>query len=252
MDRTSAVDSAAMAARVILESSGETYRAEDTALRMGKAFGLCDVQIMAFPTGFVLSATVDGQQQVRVFRVAERSLRLDRIDRVNDISRRAADGQLDSLQALAEMNAMLAEAGMSKLKSCLFYALAAGFFTVMFGGRFLEFGLSLVLGFLVQTAQFPLARLGIPNQLRSFILGLIAAMSALVFLRFTGGNQEAIITGVIMPLLPGLALTNAVRDTMRGDLISGLARGAEALISAVLLSAGVASALLIGGFLWTT
>ena len=44
-------------------------------------------------------------------------------------------------------------------------------------------------------------------------------------------------------------MTNAVRDTIRGDLISGLGRGAEALISAVLLSAGVAAALLIRGML---
>jgi len=53
-----------------------------------------------------------------------------------------------------------------------------------------------------------------------------------------------------MPLLPGLAMTNAVRDTIRGDLISGLARSAEALISAILLSAGVAAALFFWGKIW--
>jgi len=41
-----------------------------------------------------------------------------------------------------------------------------------------------------------------------------------------------------MPLLPGLAMTNAIRDTIRGDLISGIARGAEALLVASSLAAG--------------
>ena len=43
----------------------------------------------------------------------------------------------------------------------------------------------------------------------------------------------------MMPLLPGLAMTNAIRDTIRGDLISGIARATEALLVASSLAAGV-------------
>ena len=41
-----------------------------------------------------------------------------------------------------------------------------------------------------------------------------------------------------MPLLPGLAMTNAIRDTIRGDLLSGIARATEALLIASSLAAG--------------
>ena len=63
---------------------------------------------------------------------------------------------------------------------------------------------------------------------------------------------KLIIIGAIMPLLPGLAMTNAIRDTMRGDLVSGVARGAEALLVAVALGTGAglvlkAAMLLRGG-----
>ena len=54
-----------------------------------------------------------------------------------------------------------------------------------------------------------------------------------------------------LALLPGLAMTNAIRDTMRGDLVSGVARAAEALLVSVALAAGVGAVLgirvLIGG-----
>lgn len=47
-----AMDAAILAAQIILESSGETYRAEDTARRMSAAFGFERSEILAFPTGF--------------------------------------------------------------------------------------------------------------------------------------------------------------------------------------------------------
>ena len=55
----------------------------------------------------------------------------------------------------------------------------------------------------------------------------------------------SIIAGSIMPLLPGVAMTNAMRDTMRGDLISGVARGAEAFFNAVLVAISVSLVLTI-------
>ena len=37
---------------------------------------------------------------------------------------------------------------------------------------------------------------------------------------------------------PGVAVTNAIRDTIAGDLVAGVARGADALMSAAAISAG--------------
>ena len=48
---------------------------------------------------------------------------------------------------------------------------------------------------------------------------------------------------LVQALLPGLAMTNAIRDTVMGDLVSGTARAAEALLVAVAIAAGVGSVL---------
>lgn len=250
MMSTVELDCAALAAQTILESSGETYRAEETALRMCTAFGLEEAQIMAFPTGFVLSAISENIRETRVFRVQERSIRLDRIDGVNGISRQVVKGSLNAQNAYHQLGALRGSPALPWWRTCLYYAFAAAFFSVMFGGGIKEFMISFCIGFLIQTGQTPLVRLNIPAQLRSFLLGFFAAMTSSFVLRIFPASQEALITGVIMPLLPGLAMTNAIRDTIRGDLISGLGRGAEALISAVLLSAGVAAALYLQGMIW--
>jgi uncharacterized membrane protein YjjP (DUF1212 family) len=49
-----------------------------------------------------------------------------------------------------------------------------------------------------------------------------------------------------MPLVPGLAITNAVRDLMGGDLVSGLSKGAEALLTAFAIGAGIAAVFSMG------
>jgi len=39
-------------------------------------------------------------------------------------------------------------------------------------------------------------------------------------------------------MLPGLAMTNAVQDTMRGDIVSGLSHGISALLTAAMVAGG--------------
>ena len=56
----------------------------------------------------------------------------------------------------------------------------------------------------------------------------------------TGQTVDAIIIGGVMPLVPGLLITNAVRDLMAGHFMAGLSKGAEAFLTAFAIGAGVA------------
>ena len=78
----------------------------------------------------------------------------------------------------------------------------------------------------------------------SAVSGALSAAIAVFSVRLDPlGNQTSIIIGAIMPLLPGLAITNAIRDTVNGDLVSGVARTADALLKAVAIAAGVGAVL---------
>ncbi|MDF2857596.1 MAG: rane protein, partial [Neobacillus sp.] len=73
--------------------------------------------------------------------------------------------------------------------------------------------------------------------LASFIIGLFA----LIFVKTGLGNQlDKIIIGSVMTLVPGLLVTNAVRDLMAGHLVSGLSKGAEAMLTAFAIGSGIA------------
>ena len=44
-----------LAGRLIMENGGETYRVEETITRMGRAFGLQEVESFAVPSGIFIS-----------------------------------------------------------------------------------------------------------------------------------------------------------------------------------------------------
>ena len=59
-------------------------------------------------------------------------------------------------------------------------------------------------------------------------------------------NLDAITIGTLMVLVPGRALTNAMWEIMAGDIISGVNRTAEALLTAAAIALGVVVALAVG------
>jgi uncharacterized membrane protein YjjP (DUF1212 family) len=52
-------------------------------------------------------------------------------------------------------------------------------------------------------------------------------------------NPEIIIIGSIMPLVPGIPITNAIRDTLQGDYMSGTARAVEAFVISIGITIGI-------------
>jgi len=80
--------------------------------------------------------------------------------------------------------------------------------------------------------------------LSSTLIGLLAYFLVNVGL---GSSLDKIIIGSVMPLVPGVLITNAVRDLMAGDLVSGLARGAEGLFTSLGLGVGIAVVIALFG-----
>ena len=64
--------------------------------------------------------------------------------------------------------------------------------------------------------------------------------SAALFLHQLGiiRNTDSVIIGSLMLLVPGLAITNAVRDSIGGDLLAGIIRAIEACLIAVAIALG--------------
>ena len=101
------LDAVCLASQMILESGGETYRAEETVERMCQGLGIPKVDVLALPTGLMLTLTLEDDSTLsRIVRVRDRSTDLGRMDQCNDISRKVASGHMsveEALKALREI-----------------------------------------------------------------------------------------------------------------------------------------------------
>ncbi len=57
---------------------------------------------------------------------------------------------------------------------------------------------------------------------------------------------ERVIAGSVMMLLPGVAITNAIRDTLHSDYMAGSAKIVEAFAIAASVGVGIGAGLAIG------
>jgi len=235
------LDAVCLASQIILESGGETYRAEETVERMCRGLGVPQVDVLALPTGLMLTLTTqESGTLTRIVRVHDRATDLARIDQCNSISRQVACGGMTAQEALCRLKEIHHPGKDRRWLLIGASALSAGSFTVMLGGGWKDFIVSFFCGALVQAVLPPLNRRHVPMLLSSLIAGALTTLMALLgTLAVAGVQVEPVISGAIMPLLPGLATTNAIRDTIRGDLVSGGARIMEAVLSAVMLAAGI-------------
>ena len=88
------------------------------------------------------------------------------------------------------------------------------------------------------------------NQLaKTFISSFAAGVLILLMIRLgLGNNADKIMIGSIMLLIPGIAMTNSVRDMLMGDIVTGMLRLTNSLLQAAAIACGFAlSIMLMGG-----
>ena len=240
-----------LAGRIIMENGGETYRAEETINRMGAGLGLDAVDSFAVPSGLFISYRgEDGKPVTSVCRVRREGRNLTRVNEANQISRFVSTGQMDCSEALIHLRRVAKMPGDFAGLWCLPAAfLCACGFTALFGGSWLAILVSGLVAAFVQLVEAGLARFRSRGNTASVIGGLLTALLPhLLALALPGLQTELVIAGAVMPLVPGLAMTNAVQDTMRGDMVSGLSHGAQAILTAFLIAGGALLAMEIMKF----
>jgi uncharacterized membrane protein YjjP (DUF1212 family) len=231
---------AAEAGKIILENGGETYRVEQTITMICKSYGIPLTESFVTPTGIMVSITNDKNQTISlVRRISTRTVNLRKVSMINNLSREIVSNPL-SMEDMRKEIAYINNIPPYSLKTTTFFAaLSSGFFTLLFGGNYKDFFVAFLIGSLINYLSGFLDGLDVNSFLKNMLGGALAATVALVAASLgLVGNMDTIIIGSIMILVPGISITNAIRDTIAGDLVSGVSRSIEALFVAMAIAAG--------------
>ncbi len=233
-----------LAGKIIMQCGGETQRVEDTMIRIAAAYGHDNSHSFVTPTGILFA--IDGSSHAtRLVRINDRSNNLTKVALVNDISRKIASGQLEADKAYRKLkkiektnldysNWIIALA--ASIASVCFMLLAGGTWTDILPVFFIG-----GIGLLSCTYLHDYIKI---KFFAEFVAALLIGTLAVLTVQYNlATHLDTIIIGSIIPLVPGLNITNAVRDLMAGHLVSGLSKGAEAFLTASAIGAGIAAVL---------
>ena len=122
-------------------------------------------------------------------------------------------------------------------------AFSSGCFALMFGGGPIDFLTAFWVAGLVQLLSAVPERFHIGTLAYALLGAFLSVLLPTVFTRLTGlGTVSPTAAGAMMPLLPGLRMTTAVQDVLRGDMVSGTSNGMMALLIAALIAVGAIGA----------
>ncbi|MDE3837827.1 hypothetical protein C0966_00195 [Bacillus methanolicus] len=230
-----------LAGKIMLQSGAETYRVEDTMMRIAASFGIQESHSYVTPTGIIFS--IEGEPpKTKLIRVTERTTDLEKVAEVNSISRKISSGDLpldDAYESLKKIES--ANLHYPFWLQVVAAAVASGCFLIMFKGEWLDFIPAMIAGGVGLISVIFFHRLVPIKFLAEFLAAFIIGLLSFLFVKMGVGDQlDKIIIGSVMPLVPGLLITNAVRDLMAGHLVSGLSKGAEAFLTAFAIGSGIA------------
>ena len=235
---------ATMAGRVMLENGAETYRVEGTIERILAARGIENSQCFVVPTGVFVSVTVDTQLYTILERVYRIQMDLMHIVKVNELSRVFVETDLSVEEAVEQLHSIETSDQYGIRTRVIFAGIAGSFMALLFKGGPLEFAGAFITSVLVAIFMELMSKKELPVFIKSVIGGMAAAtftvIYSLIFNYFSIGLTTAIvIIGAIQQLVPGVSLTNGVRDSITGDYMSGVSRATEAIIIALGIAFGV-------------
>jgi len=235
--------------KLLLENGAETYRVEDSIERVATAYGVAQIDVYAAATSIMITITTpDNRSLSRIKRIHKRSVNLDKVERLNRLCRQTVVLKLDLDVVKETLKAIALRPDYSFMTDLFGYALTTSSFTLFFGGGWVDALVALFIGSILKVVHFRLSQLGGNPFFITILDSASISMLALLFLSLgIAKDLDAVIIGSIMPLVPGVSLTNSVRDLMAGDLVAGQAKLTEALLTATCIALGIALPLAIGG-----
>lgn len=219
-------------AEALIVCGADVNLVETSIVKLGKAYGAAATD--AFVITSNISVTMHDENghaisQIRRIHTAM-SNNFDKLERLNALCTRCCNDRLTA----GEIKCELAAITKAPLNRLTFYAgsvLAAGSFALFFGGTVLDAAVAAVFAVVICILT-EVVKPYCPNEIVfNFIAALVTGLGICACVAVVPGlHGDMIIIGDIMLLIPGIAITNSMRDMLSGDTATGALRLLEALL----------------------
>lgn len=236
------LETAAEAGHILLENGAEIFRVEETMSRICRHFGVDSGSFFVLSNG-IFTTGGEGPQgrYAKVKHIPVRGAQLDRVVAVNQLSREIEEGRYSIEEVRAQLESIRKMPGKRPVMQVLASAVGSAAFCMLFGGSWWDSLVAFVAGLLLHIF---ILKISVPAGLSKFVANLCggALVTLICILGYNmgiGQNLSHMISGSIIPLVPGVAFTNGIRDIADGDYISGTVRLLDAIFVFLCIAIGV-------------
>lgn len=230
---------AARIGRGLLESGAEAYRVEDSVHHVVEAYDLGACEVFSIPNYLHIDLIAkDGVPHSNMCRASSlKSVDLEKLNDLNDLCRSIARNKPSAEEIRARLDEIDRTRQYSLPLQMLAYAVGSAGFALFWGGVALDAAAAAVIGCAVAAAMFLMGRLEANLFYKSILASALSALLAVAFVSLGFGlHRSEIIIGVFMTLLPGVMITNFMREIIVGDWLTGITK----LVEALLIATGIA------------
>lgn len=238
------VNTAADIGYLLIANGAEISRAEESMRRIFYAYGAENGEVFAIPNYLSVSLSApEGRPITAIRRIPAHQVNMNRVELANDLCRRVCRTRppFDSVQR--EIRRISKLPTVTLPVQILAYAFVGAAFTLFYGGTAADAAVACLCGAAIRPVCWLLERFRVNQFFIYLAASFIAASIALAFANsFAAMNYDKIIIGVLMNLVPGVAITSFMRDIIAGDMIAGVLRFTESMLvaTAIAIGAGIA------------
>lgn len=236
------LDAAMEAGHILLQNGAEISRVEETMERICRYYGVTTGEFFVLSNGiFTTGGHASDRTFARVQHIPVKGASMDKVIAVNQLSREIEEGKhdcIDDVEAhLAEIKRMRS---FKNWQMILASGVGSGFFCVLAGGGLIDSLAAFVAGLLLYVYVLKVSAPYLSKIVGNIFGGMLVVLISLAC-RHIGLaiNLSHMISGTIMPLVPGVAFTNGIRDIANGDYISGAVRMLDAVLIFVSIAIGM-------------
>ena len=247
MEASKVLEISLCAGRILLSNGAEAYRVEETIERICNSYNI-ECECMATAKGvFVSLIDEDGEKVTSLKKIKIRRVDLYRIELINSFSRDIQKNPV-SYEEAKKILKDIDNAPYFSFPVRLFAASMTSFiYTMFFNGTIYDAIISAIISILVYYMLEKVSSVGLFQffefYLSGYIIGILSHLTQIYFPIINKGN---VITGSIMILLPGVALTNGLKDIINDDYMSGIVKFGESMLIIIAVGAGIGTALSFG------
>ncbi len=246
VDIKKVVNFALDAGRILLKNGAEIFRVDETIQRICKRFHVEEVDTFVLSHAIFINAERDGEEiYSKIKHVPLSSANLLIVAEVNDLSRKITAGMMNLEEAIEELHRIEHLPAKKKYQLVISAGVGASAFGYLLGASAMESICAFFIGCVLYIWVLFAGRHRLSKIIINIFGGILITSLAVVMYVFVPVSMQidGMIIAGIMPLVPGVAFVNAIRDIADSDFLSGTVRMIDALLVFVYIATGVGLAL---------